>query len=69
MDDEWLTIAQAAEISGYHPVYLRGLIRAQKIRAQRFGPLWQVSKNDLLAFVKAAAKSKDKRRGPKFARD
>lgn len=65
MVEDWLTVAQAAELSGYHPVYLRELIRARKIEARRFGPLWQVSRKSLLSFVEAARRSGDARRGPK----
>lgn len=63
--EEWLSIKQAAELSGYHPTYLRDLIRAGSLPARRFGPLWQVNRQDLLAYVEAARKSGDGRRGPK----
>ena len=65
MTDEWLTVTEAAELSGFHPYYLRELLRMGKIKAQRFGPLWQVSKQSLLTYLKVAEKSDDKRRGPK----
>ncbi len=65
MADEWLTVTQASNLSGYHPYYLRELIKAGKVKAQKFGPLWQVSRQSLLAYLSLAAKSEDKRRGPK----
>ncbi len=65
MADHWLTVTQAAEVSGYHPYYLRELIKAGRIKAQKFGPVWQVSKESLLSYIKAAQESEDKRRGPK----
>jgi len=68
MPDEWLTVAQAAELSGYHRVYLTDLIRAGKIEAHKFGPIWQVSKSALLAYIREAKKSKDGRRGPRIDR-
>ena len=68
MPDEWLTVAQAAELSWYHPVYLRGVIRSGKIAARRFGPLWQVNKSALLAYIREAKRSKDRRRGPRLDR-
>jgi excisionase family DNA binding protein len=61
--DDWITTAEAAEISGYHPVYLLELFRTKKIKARKFGPVWQVSTSDLKAYIKAARGSKDKRRG------
>ena len=65
MTDEWLTVSQAAELSGYHPEYLRELIRNGKIAGQKFGIVWQVSRRSLLAYCKAADKSDDGRWGPK----
>jgi excisionase family DNA binding protein len=35
--EEWLTVTQAAEISGYHPERIRELIREGKINAHKFG--------------------------------
>jgi hypothetical protein len=43
MPEEWRTAHQAAEISGYHYNYIRQMIRAGKLHAGKFGPLWQVS--------------------------
>ena len=64
MADDWITTAEAAELSGYHAEHLRELIREGKIVGQKFGIVWQVSRASLLAYVKAGAKSSDKRRGP-----
>lgn len=64
-EPEWITTAEAVTLSGYHPVYLRELIRAGKIKGQKFGIVWQISKQSLLAYLKQAAASSDKRRGPK----
>jgi excisionase family DNA binding protein len=61
----WLTIAEAVELSGYHPEHLRELVRDGKIAGQKFGIVWQVSKASLLAYLKAAKRSEDRRRGPK----
>ena len=63
--DDWITTAEAAELSGYNPTYLRWLIRRGDIPARKFGPIWQVSRNGLQAYLKAADQSGDKRRGPK----
>ena len=65
MATDWITTAQAAELSGYHPERIRELVREGQVEAQKFGTLWQVSRASLLAYVKAAQKSEDKRRGPK----
>jgi excisionase family DNA binding protein len=65
MATDWITTAQAAELSGYHPERIRELMREGRVEAQKFGTLWQVSRASLLAYLKASEKSEDKRRGPK----
>lgn len=65
MDDEWITTSEATQISGYHPEYLRELIRLGKIEGKKFGILWQVNKMSLITYLKEAGESDDKRHGPK----
>jgi len=65
MAEDWLTTVEAAEFSGYHREYLRELIREGKLAARRFGSVWAIDKTSLLAFLEAARKSRDRRRGPK----
>jgi excisionase family DNA binding protein len=65
MAEEWLTTEQAAELSGYHENYIRRIIRAGKVRAQKFGPTWQVNRDSLLQYLDMAKKTTDKRWGPK----
>jgi excisionase family DNA binding protein len=64
-DDDWLTIQQASELSGYHAEYLRIIVRAGKLVAHKFGPVWAISKKSLLSYLKTAEKSEDGRQGPK----
>jgi excisionase family DNA binding protein len=65
MAEDWITTAEAAELSGYHPVYLRELIRQGKIQGRKFGIVWQISRQSLTIYLKEAQESTDKRRGPK----
>lgn len=65
MIEEWISINDAAECSGYHPEHLRRLIRDGIIDARKFGPLWQVNYRSLMEYKAIAEKSDDKRRGPK----
>jgi excisionase family DNA binding protein len=65
MGDDWITTAEAVALSEYHPDHLRRLIRAGEVEARKFGHVWQVSRTSLLAYLKAAEQSPDKRRGPK----
>ena len=64
MAEEWITSKEAAELSGYHPDHLRRLIRAGEINGRKFGIVWQISRESLLAYLKQAEESTDKRRGP-----
>ncbi len=61
---DWITTKQAAELTGYHAKHVRRLILTGKVKAQKFGPTWQVDRRTLLAYVKAAHKLGEKR-GPK----
>ena len=65
MDHEWITTSEAAELSGYHPEYLRELIRTEKVHGRKFGNVWQISKQSLLTYLSDSRGSEDKRRGPK----
>ena len=61
---EWLTVTEAAKLSGYHPNHVRRLIRAGAIRAEQWATIWRVDKKSVLAYVKSASK-KGEKRGPK----
>lgn len=63
--DDWITTTEAAKLTGYHPEYLRELIRQGKINGRKFGTIWQVDKRSLVAYVEAAEQSQDNRWGPK----
>jgi len=65
MGIDWITPNEAAELSGYHPEHLRELIREKKISAIKKGYAWWVDQKSLGAYLKAAKKSRDGRRGPK----
>ena len=64
--DDWITTAEAVTLSGYHIEHLRELARDQKIKAQKWGREWQVSRSSLLAYIRKAEKLGEKR-GPKSA--
>ena len=65
MTEEWITTSEACKISGYHPYYLRELLREGKIEGKKFGTIWQVNRTSLLAYIMDADKSQDGRRGPR----
>ena len=65
MADEWLSVNDAAKLSGYHPEYIRQLIRAGEIEARKFSIVWQVSRESLLTYIENARSQDDKRFSPK----
>lgn len=64
MRQDWITTQEAAQISGYHAEHIRELLRENRVRAQKFGPVWQIDRASLLAYVQNAKKLGAKR-GPK----
>ncbi len=61
---DWITTAEAAELSGYHPEHIRELIRDGRVKAQKFATVWQIDRRSLLTYVNAVEKL-GKKRGPK----
>lgn len=64
MPDDWITTEEATALTGYHVVSIRRLIKAGKVRGQKFLTVWQVSRSSLMAYVASQAK-KGEKRGPK----
>lgn len=62
---DWISVEEAAELSGYNEEYLRRLIRDGKIRAQKKGWQWWVDKTSVLTYLKTSRQSSDQRHGPK----
>ena len=52
MADEWLTVNEAASLSGYHPEHIRRLVRQGAVEAKKFSIVWMVSKDSLLAYIR-----------------
>jgi excisionase family DNA binding protein len=61
---EWITTTKAAALVKYHPETIRKLIKSGRVRARKFGQVWQVDRASLLAYARDAAK-KGNKRGPK----
>jgi hypothetical protein len=64
MQEEWLTVAAAAEKAGYHPEYVRDLIRDGKVKGRKWATVWQVSAESLQAYLDSM-KEQGQKRGPK----
>ena len=61
----WITTREAAEISGYHVNYIRRLIRAGKIAAEKKGNAWWVDASAFRSYIEAAQQKADRRYGAK----
>jgi hypothetical protein len=68
MAQDWITTAEAVRVSGYIVEYIRGLARSGKVKAQKWGRDWQISKSSLLAYKRQMKKTGEKR-GPKTSGD
>jgi excisionase family DNA binding protein len=63
---EWLTVKEAAELSGYNADHLRELIREGKIQARKFSIVWMVNRDSLSAYLEKVQTLGEKRgRKPK----
>lgn len=61
---DWITTAEAVQLSGYTRKHIARLLAAGSVKGQRFGRAWQVDRVSLLAYVRKVAKMGEKR-GPK----
>jgi hypothetical protein len=66
---EWISISDAARLSGYHPEYIRRLIRNGEIIAKKFSIVWQVNRQSLTQYTREATSKQDKRYTPKTKKD
>ena len=62
---EWLTVKEAAELSGYNAEYLRRLMRDKKIEYRKFSFIYLVNRESLFEYLKKAGSTPDKRYSPK----
>ena len=51
MDEEWITTAEACQISGYNLEYLRRLLRDGAVQGRKWGREWMVDRGSLMAYV------------------
>jgi excisionase family DNA binding protein len=63
-NDEWISVSDAAKLSGYNKEHITRLIRDGKIKAKKFSIVWQVSRSSLEAYIAKTEKLGNKR-GPK----
>lgn len=61
---DWLTTREASELSGYHPDYVRKLVKIGEIKARKWGNAWMINRESLLLYL-ASIRAKGEKRGPK----
>ena len=49
--EEWLTVREAAQLSGYNPESITRLIREDKIKARKVSIVWLVDRESLLTYL------------------
>ena len=64
MKTDWITTDEAQLLSGYHPVHLRKLLLSGKIKGQKWGRQWQVSRSSLETYLRGI-RDRGAKRGPK----
>jgi hypothetical protein len=62
---DWISVEEAAEMSGYNAEHVRRLIRSKLIVAQKKGAMWWVDQQSLMTYRDASTKTNDRRRGPR----
>ena len=63
--EDFLTIGEAMELSGYKDQYLRRMAKTGMVRAIKRGHFWLIERASLEAYVTAAQRTDDKRYGPR----
>ena len=61
MADDWISVNDAMELSGYTANHLRILIREKRITGRKFVTVWQVSRKSLDAYVREQNERGEKR--------
>lgn len=61
MDDDWIPMREAVKLSNYHAEHIRKLVRAKRVEAQKFGPVWQISRTSLLTYLRDQEQRGEKR--------
>jgi excisionase family DNA binding protein len=60
---EWLTVKEAAELTGYDIQHIRRLARERKIETQKWGNAWMINRPSLMKYLETEG------RGPKGKHD
>jgi excisionase family DNA binding protein len=59
MDDEFISVEEAAKRLGLHPDSIRRFIRNKELKAFRFGGVYRIKKVDFEEFIKTHSTMED----------
>ncbi len=63
-NSEWITVNEAAHLTGYNEEHITRLCRQGKVKARKYVIVWQVNRESLLDYMAKVEKLGEKR-GPK----
>ena len=63
--ENFLTVEEAIELTGYTGQYLRRMARHGRLQAIKRGAFWLIERSSLEAYLKTARRRDDKRYGPR----
>jgi excisionase family DNA binding protein len=49
--NNFVTLKEAASISGYHPDYIGALVRSNKVKGKKVGKNWYVSRKEVQDYL------------------
>jgi excisionase family DNA binding protein len=61
---EWITTAEAAELTGYASAYFRQLIKRERLQAKKRGRDWFLKRAEVLAYAKEMERLGSKKYDP-----
>ncbi len=62
-NDEWLTVREASELSGYNEEHITRLLRQGKLAGKKISVVWLINRESLLEYI---ASGKHSHKNPKI---
>lgn len=60
----WMTVAEAATLTGYSPAYLRGLASRGRVEARKVGRDWLIARDSIEGYKSQMENLGDQRHNP-----
>ena len=62
---KWVSVHEASAISGFSELWIRQLLRENKIKGRKVVTVWQVDEVSLMRYLSLSEAAEDGRYGPK----